>query len=160
MAIKPINGRDIGLAVQKDVAGTPTYIVVGCMTDTTFDVDTEAEEASCIASGVFKEFISGQSGFTLGGTLNVRQATDAPAGTGTPAQTDATDNITAENLLDLQLAGTPVKVRYQIGVGTGSARYSGLALITKSSFKGQLKGVATHSVSLQGTGPLTKSLAT
>jgi predicted secreted protein len=156
MALNKINGRDIGLAVQKTVAAALKYVLVGCITDSTFDVDTEADEASCVASGQFKEFIGGQTGFTLGGTLNVRQATNDPSG---PGATDADNNVTAENLLDLQLAGTLVQVRYQIGSATGSAWYSGLALITKSSFKGQLKGVATYAISLQGTGPLTKTLA-
>jgi predicted secreted protein len=156
MALNKINGRDIGLAVQKTVAAALKYVLVGCITDSTFDVDTEADEASCVASGQFKEFIGGQTGFTLGGTLNVRQATNDPSG---PGATDADNNVTAENLLDLQLAGALVQVRYQIGSATGSAWYSGLALITKSSFKGQLKGVATYAISLQGTGPLAKTLA-
>ena len=156
MALTPVKGKDVGLAVQKTVANALKYVVVGCITDSTFDVDTETDEATCIASGQFKEFIGGQSGWTLGGTLNVRQATNDPSG---PGATDADDNVTAENLLDLQLAGTTVQVRYQIGSAAGSAWYSGLAIITKSSFKGQLKGVATYAISLQGTGPLTKSLA-
>lgn len=156
MALNKINGRDIGLGVQKTVANALKYVLVGCITDSTFDVDTEADEASCVASGQFKEFIGGQTGWTLGGTLNVRQATNDASG---PGATDADNNVTAENLLDLQLANTPVQVRYQIGSATGSAWYSGLALITKSSFKGQLKGVATYAISLQGTGPLTKTLA-
>lgn len=156
MALTPVKGKDVGLAIQKTVANALKYVVVGCITDSTFDVDTETDEATCIASGVFKEFIGGQSGWTLGGTLNVRQATNDPSGAGA---TDADNNVTAENLLDLQLAGTLVQVRYQIGSATGSAWYSGLAIITKSSFKGQLKGVATYAISLQGTGPLTKTLA-
>ena len=162
MAILNISGRDIGLAIQKMVGGTPTFVTIGCMTDASFDVDTEAEEATCIASGVFKEFVGGQIGFSLGGTLNVRQATDTAAVTGPPAipaATDATNNITAENLLDLQLARTPVQVLYQIGSAVGSARYTGSAIITKSSFKGQTQGVATYSISLQGSGPLVKSVS-
>lgn len=156
MALTPIKGKDVGLAIQKTVANALKYVVVGCITDGTFDVDTEADEATCQASGVFKEFIGGQSGWTLGGTLNVRQATNDPSGAGA---TDADNNVTAENLLDLQLAGTTVQVRKQLGSATGSAWYSGLAVITKSSFKDQLKGVATYAISLQGTGPLTKTLA-
>lgn len=156
MALTPVKGKDVGLAVQKTVAGALKYVLVGCLTDSTFDVDTETDEATCVASGVFKEFIGGQSGWTMGGTLNVRQATNDPSG---PGSTDADENVTAENFLDLQLAGTTVQIRYQIGGDKGNAWYSGLAIITKSSFKGQLKGVATYAISLTGSGPLTKTLA-
>ncbi len=149
MALDKIQGRDIGIAVEKDVNGTPTFVLVGCVTDSTFDVDTEMDEATCIASGQFKEFIGGQTGFTLGGTLNVRQATGA----------DKDANVTAEDLLDIQLDNQMVQVRYRIGSKTGSAWYTGSALISKSSFKGQLKGIATYSVTMQGSGPLVKSFA-
>ena len=157
MALKQIAGRDIGIAVQKTVNNVATFVLVGCVTDSTFDVDTEADEASCTATGQFKEFIGGQTGFTLGGTLNVRQATNDASG---PGSTDADTNVTAENLLDIQLGqNNIVQVRYRLGSATGSAWYTGAGIITKSSFKGQLKGVATYSLSIQGSGPLTKTLA-
>lgn len=150
MALTNIKGRDIGLAIQKDVAGTPTYVRVGCITDSTLNVDLEADEATCTASGQWKEFIGGQSSFTVDGTLNVRQA----------SSTDAASNVTAENLADLILSGgAPVQVQYSIGQGTGAVLYTGLAIPTKCSFKGQNKGIATFSISLQGTGALTKTLA-
>lgn len=150
MALDKIQGRDIGIAVEKDVAGVATFVLVGCVTDSTFDVDTETDEATCQASGQFKEFIGGQTGFTLGGTLNVRQATGA----------DKDTNVTAEDLLDIQLSqNNVVQVRYRLGSKTGSAWYTGEGIITKSSFKGQLKGIATYALSVQGSGPLVKSLA-
>jgi predicted secreted protein len=148
MALDKVQGRDIGIAVQKNPDGE--FILAGCVTDSTFDVDTETDEATCIASGKFKEFIGGQTGFSLGGTLNVRQATED----------DVDDNVTAENLLDIQLSdNNVVQVRYRIGSKKGSAWYTGEGIITKSSFKGQLKGIATYAISIQGSGPLTKSLA-
>jgi predicted secreted protein len=157
MALQAIAGRDVGIAVLKIVGGAPTWVLVGCVTDSTFDVDTETDEATCIASGKFKEYIGGQTGFTLGGTLNVRQATNDASGAGA---TDADTNVTAENLLDIQLGDNNlIQVRYRIGSAAGSAWYSGAGIITKSSFKGQLKGVATYALSVQGTGPLTKTLA-
>ena len=156
MALTPIKGKDVGLAVQKTVANALKYVLVGCITDSTFDVDTETDEATCIASGQFKDYIGGQSGWTMGGTLNTRQATNDPSG---PGATDADDNVTAENLLDLQIAGTKVQVQYRIGSAAGTARYTGLGIITKSSFKGQQKGIATYAITIQGSGPLTKTLA-
>jgi hypothetical protein len=149
MALLPVAGRDVGIAVEKLVANALKFVLVGCVTDSTFDVDTETDEATCIASGKFKEYIGGQTGFSLGGTLNVRQATED----------DVDENVTAENLLDLQLEGKLIQVRYRLGTVAGSAWYTGAGLITKSSFKGQLKGIATYSISVTGSGPLTKTLA-
>ena len=157
MALKEIAGRDIGIAVQRTVNSTTSFVLVGCVTDSSLDVDTEADEATCTASGNWKEFIGGQSGFGISGTLNVRQATNDASGAGA---TDADTNVTAENLLDLQIAGTKVQVQYRIGSAAGSARYTGLGIITKSSFKGQQKGIATYAITIQGSGPLAKSLAT
>jgi hypothetical protein len=156
MALNPIAGRDIGVAIEKIINGAPKEVLMGCVTDSSFDVDTETDEATCKASGKFKEFIGGQTGFTLGGTLNVRQATNDAGG---PGATDADDNVTAENMLDMQLEGSQIKIIYRIGSETGSAWYSGAGIITKSSFKGQLKGIATYAFSVQGTGPLAKTLA-
>jgi predicted secreted protein len=150
MALDKVQGRDIGIAVEKDVNGSSEFVLVGCVTDSTFDVDTETDEATCQASGKFKEFIGGQTGFTLGGTLNVRHASG----------TDIDENVTAEDLLDIQLSdNNVVQVRYRLGSKTGSAWYTGEGIITKSSFKGQLKGIATYALSVQGSGPLVKTVA-
>lgn len=148
MALDKVQGRDVGVAIQKQANGP--FVLVGCVTDSTFDVDTETDEATCIASGQFKEFIGGQTGWTMGGSLNVRHASD----------TDVDDNVTAEDLLDIQLSNNNViQIRYRLGSPKGSAWYTGEGLITKSSFKGQLKGIATYSLSVQGSGPLVKTTA-
>jgi predicted secreted protein len=157
MALDKVQGRDVGIAIQKTINAALVFALIGCLTDSTFDVDTETDEATCIASGQFKEFIGGQTGWSLGGTLNVRQATNDASGDGA---TDADDNVTAENLLDIQLSqNNEVQVRYRIGSKKGSAWYTGTGIITKSSFKGQLKGIATYAISIQGSGPLVKTLA-
>jgi len=157
MALDKVQGRDVGISVEKDIAGVLTDVLVGCVTDSTFDVDTETDEATCIASGQFKEFIGGQTGWTMGGTLNVRHASNDASGAGA---TDADDNVTAEDLLDIQLSeNNVIKIRYRIGKKTGSAWYTGTGIITKSSFKGQLKGIASYSLSVQGSGPLVKTSA-
>jgi len=150
MALDKVQGRDVGVAVEKEVNGSPEFVLVGCVTDSTFDVDTETDEATCIASGQFKEFIGGQTGWTMGGTLNVRHASGV----------DVDANVTAEDLLDIQLSqNNVIQIRYRLGSKTGSAWYTGEGIITKSSFKGQLKGIATYSLSVQGSGPLVKTLA-
>jgi predicted secreted protein len=149
MALSNIKGRDLGLYVQKTDGSTLTWVLIGCATDVSLDVDTETDETSCAANGKYKSFEDGQITWTAAASLNVRQADGA----------DASANITSENLLDIQLGDTNrVQLRYQVGIGTGSARYAGDAIITKSSYKGQQKGVATFSCSFQGTGELVKTL--
>jgi len=156
MALTNIRGRDVKLAVEKTINSVATPVVIGCSTDMGLSINTESDEATCVASGNFKEYEPGQTDWTISASLNVRQATDDA--TANPPQTDATDNVTAENMVDLQLNQTMLKVSFTLGTGTGRARYSGSCFITKSDFKGQQKGLATYAVSLQGSGELVKSL--
>ena len=162
MAISTIKGRDIGLFVEK-TAGSNTYQRVGCVGDVSLDLNTEEDEATCVASGNFKEFEPGQMDWSGSASLTARYATDAAAVTGPPAvaaQTDATDNVTLTDLIDYQIAGRRLLMRVTLGVGTGMARYGGIIFITKSGIKGQVKGVANGSISYRGTGPLIKSAVT
>jgi hypothetical protein len=154
MALNKIYGRNVVLRVTRDVGGTPTKILVGCMTDISVDIDRDSEEATCTASADAKEFVPGQYGWTASPNLNVRQATGA----------DADTNVTAENFIDLTLSGEIIDIEFDMGntvAGTGgvvdSARYAGQCFITKASLKGQQKGISTFGTSLQGTGPLVKN---
>jgi hypothetical protein len=158
MALDKIKGRDLTISVQRTVNGSLKWIVVGCATDVSLDLDRESDEATCTASADAKEFEPGQYSWTMSPNLNVRQATDDA--TANPAETDATDNVTAENFMDLALSGEIVKVGVTIGPGAKRARYSGKAFVNKASYKGQNKGIATFATGLQGTGPLTKELTT
>jgi hypothetical protein len=153
MALNKIYGRNVVLRVTRDVSGTLTKILVGCITDMGIDIDRDSEEATCTASGEAKEFVPGQYGWTASPNLNVRQATGA----------DAATNVTAENFIDLTLSGEIIDVEFDMGntvAGTGnavdSARYAGQCFITKASLKGQQKGIATFATTLQGTGELVK----
>ena len=96
--------------------------------------------------------------FGGGGTLNQRRLTDKAAAGSIPAETDATDGVSAENLLDYQIAGRKIRVGFSLGVGPGAARYRGRIILTKHSIKGALTGAATASISFQGTGALAKSI--
>lgn len=147
MALNKIYGRNVVLRVTRTVAGQPVKVLVGCMTDISLDIDRDSEEATCTASADAKEFVPGQYGWTAAPNLNVRQATDA----------DADTNVTAENLIDLILAGEILDIEFDAGNTADSAKYSGQCFLTKASLKGQQKGIATFGSSLQGTGPLTKT---
>ena len=71
----------------------------------------------------------------------------------------ATDGVSTENFIDWQLQGRKLKLRFDLGQGAGSARYGATFFITDSDIKAQLKGAATYAVSLQGTGPMDKTIA-
>lgn len=160
MAISNIKGRDVALGVEK-TAGSGVFTRVGCTVDLGFKITTESDEVTCGASTNFKEFEPGLMSIDASGTLNVRQLTDAAAVVGPPAipaQTDATDGVSTENMLDYQLAGRKLKLRFTLGTGSGAARYEALFFVTSSDLKAQQKGIATYALSLQGTGAVTKTL--
>ncbi|MDO7851399.1 hypothetical protein [Hymenobacter convexus] len=160
MAKSNIKGRNVAMMVEK-AEGSNTFVRVGCIGDLGLSITTESDEVTCSDSTDFKEFEPGQISIDASGNLTVRQLTDAPAGNGgvPAAQTDATDGVSTENFIDWHLAGRKLKLRFDLGQGTGTARYQALFFITKSDLKAQLKGAATYAVSLQGTGPMTKTLA-
>ena len=139
----PIKGRDVALFVQK-LVGTPgvlTYVQVSCIGDVSLDIDTETDEASCSASGLWKDFIPGQNSWTASANLTAREID--------PAEADA--NVSVAEFVGFQIAQTPLLIRFTL---SDDIRYSGQVIITKNGFKGQLKGAATSGVSFQGTGPL------
>lgn len=160
MAKNLIKGRDVGLFVEK-TAGSGVFARIGCVGDVSLDIDTESDEVSCVDSGDWSESDPGIHSFSGSASLTARQLTDAPAVTGppaVPASTDATDGVSMENLIDFQIAKRKILMRVTLGLSAGSARYGGLIYITKTGLKGQVKGVATGSISFKGTGPLTKTL--
>ncbi|MGI4822248.1 MAG: phage tail tube protein [Janthinobacterium lividum] len=137
----PIKGRDVALYVQKTVAGALKYVRVGCVGDLSLDLDTEVDEATCSDSGLWKEFVTGQNSWGASSNLTARSIAEA----------DVDTNISVAELTALQIAQTPILIRFTLD---DDNRYGGKAIITKNSFKGQLKGAATGAISLQGTGPL------
>ncbi len=145
MAITNIKGRDVALYLEKSPG---TYVRMKCASSVNLNITTEETEVSCVESGNFKEFEPGDTSWDGSLDGGVRQATS----------TDAADNITAENLIDMQLAGTTFLVRFTLGTGTGAARYGGKVFITSNGTTGDRASAAALSTSFRGTGPLTKSL--
>lgn len=156
MAKTVVKGKDIGLYVEK-TAGSGTYTRIMCVGSIGLTLTTESDEVDCVDSGDWAESEPGQHSWEGTADLTTRQLTDD--NTANPAETDATDGVSMENLIDYQIQKRKILLRVTLGAGVGSARYGGLAYITKSDIKGQNKGNGTGSVSLKGTGPLTKTLA-
>lgn len=135
MAIQKLDASDVTL----DLNGKP----FGCSTSAGLSVDTDMDEASCQASGAWKEFIPGTHGWGLDADALARIATG----------TDAAANVTFTDLLRLQIAKTLIPVSFGTTI-SGDARFEGNAYIKSFKQNRPEKGKVTFSVSLQGTGPL------
>lgn len=149
MALTVIKGSKVGLYVEK-TPGSNTFIRVLCANSLNLDVTTAELTTDCQTddddAGDFAASEPGQISWTAGGELTQRVATDP----------DDAKNVTAGNLLDLQLAGTKIKLRYQLGQQAGAPVYEGTVWINSNGFAGSNGENATASVSFTGTGPLTK----
>ncbi|MGI4736329.1 MAG: phage tail tube protein [Janthinobacterium lividum] len=153
MAKSVVKGKDVGLYVEK-APGSGTYTRIMCVGSVGLTLTTESDEVDCVDSGDWAESEPGQHSWDGNADLTARQLTDEAGAT------DATDGVSMENLIDYQIQKRKIKLRTTLGAGVGAARYEGLAYLTKTDIKGANKGNATGSVSLKGTGPLTKTLAT
>jgi hypothetical protein len=156
MAKTVVKGKDVGLYVEK-APGSGTFTRIQCVGSVGLTITTEMDEVDCVDSGDWKEVVAGQHSFEGSADLTARQLTDDTAAN--PAETDATDGVSLENLIDYQIAKRKILMRVTLGTGAGAARYGGFVYINKSDIKGANKGNATGSVGLTGTGPLTKTLA-
>jgi hypothetical protein len=147
MALTVIKGSKVGLYVE---VAPDVFRRVLCANSLSLDVTTDALETDCQVdennAGDFAASEPGKMSWTAGGDMTQRVATGD----------DADTNVTAENLLDLQLAGTVMKLRYQLGQQAGAPIYEGSVWINKNGFSGDNKSNATASVGFTGTGPLRK----
>jgi hypothetical protein len=147
MALQVIKGSKVGLYVEVEPG---KFVRVLCANSLNLDVTTEALETDCQTEesddADFASSEPGQISWTAGGDMTQRVATGA----------DADTNVTAENLLDLQLAGKVMKLRYQLGQQAGAPSYEGSVWINKNGFSGANKSNASASVGFTGTGPLRK----
>lgn len=139
MAKTVIKGRDVAFYVKKP--GATDYTRVSCVGDVGLSLDTETDEATCSDSGLWKEYVAGQNGWTATANLTARSITDV----------DVDTNVSVGEFVGYQIAQTQLLMRFTMDDDT---RYQGTVIITKNDLKGQLKGAATGAVSFQGTGPL------
>lgn len=153
MAKETITGYKVGLYIEKE-DGSGDFTRVLCANSISFDVTTEALPTDCQdddgADGNFAVSEPGQISWTAGTEMSVRNTTGA----------DADTNVVAAELLDYQLAGRKLQLRYQLGKVAGSPVYSGKVWISKNGFSGANKDTVKASVAFTGTGPLTKSAVT
>lgn len=156
-SLKPITGFMVGLYVQTgpDPSVDADYTRVLCANSISLNVKTESVVTDCQTEGDDDEEVGnfaqsepGQISWDASTEMTAREARgDAAAA-----------NVTAENMLDYQLAGRKFQLRYQLGKAVGSAIYKGQVYITSNGFSGANKDNVKASVSMTGTGPLTKML--
>ena len=133
-------------------AVSTTFNLVGCYDTMSLDLNSQELEVTCRASNDFKEFLTGRHDWSIPIAGTLRHADGA----------DATLNITAENLMDYQLAHAVLAVQFQVGnaaPGSAKAIYSGSVVLTKTQISGSIKDPGKFSTTLRGTGPLIKTLA-
>jgi TP901-1 family phage major tail protein len=127
------------IAIYKDVAGTLTKVANATSSD--FELTRDTIDATNKDGGVYKEFLVGLAGWTM----NAEGIFEEDGGV---------TGVSAEDLLDDVIAGTPITVVMTSNV-TGDLKVSGSAIITSFSWNAPVNDVATFSVALQGTGTLT-----
>ena len=131
----------------KDVVVKLNDIVVGCAKSAKFDITREMDEATCSASGSYKEFSPGLISWTGSFDSVFRDYVSAETAT----------NITIDNLMDMLVEGALVTVEYgRKAAGSTATRYSGSAYISGISYNQPDKGPLTWSANYQGSGELAK----
>ena len=136
MAVQTISGIDLLLKVNG--------VAIGCAQSIDVEVKTDTTSATCRASGGWAESVGGRHSFMASTNALYRIATG----------TDAATNVTAANLMALQIARTPVAIEFGSAVA-GDQKMAGNAIITSVKYTAPESGAATASVSFEGTGPLT-----
>jgi predicted secreted protein len=114
-----------------------TNIPFAASTNCSFDVSVDQINVTSATSAWFKEFKVDTATWTLNcdGLITL-------------------GNYDYKDMLDHQLARTPLVVRFSIGTST-TYTIQGTANIESVSISGPMEAVSTYSVSLQGTGAYT-----
>jgi TP901-1 family phage major tail protein len=137
MAFRTVKGDDFALSI--DVDGSGTLTLVGCATTSELSMSTEEQEATCKGSGGWSE----------------SQPTTKSWEISTDGLYQPDSDVSAIDFWALWDAGTIFDVKMG-EAGPENTTYSGKAFITSLSFSGPSKENATYSVTVKGTGPLTK----
>jgi hypothetical protein len=120
-------------------------VIVGCARSAEFTVSREMDEATCAASGGWKQVSGGQLSWTGSFTAYLRDLTDADGA-----------NMSFEDAFDLVVEGTEVTVEYARKIAGTAKRYSGKALVTEVKYTQPEKGTVEWSANYTGNGALVK----
>lgn len=156
MAKTNLKGRQVALYLEKPAA-SGTYVRFLCADNVSLAVNTEEIEVTADCEDnedenavSFRDYEPGAIDASGSISGNIRRIDG----------TDAAANLTAEELMDLQLSGAILLMRFSLGTAVGAARYSGRIFFTQNTLTAELASAATFSANFRVKGILTKSLIT
>lgn len=134
----------LGAIASRDIGFFFAGVIVGCAKSGSLEITRGTEETTCDDSGNWKESKAGimEWNMSIEGVVKY-------------------DNqVNFEEFFDALVLGDPVEMKFGTEV-TGDIVFSGNAIITSlSKNKNEGRAVASYSLSVEGTGPLNKSIAT
>ena len=131
----------ISIVNAKDVVVKVNDIVVGCAQSADFTVTREMDEATCAASGGWRQVSPGEKSWSGSFSAVFRAFTTA--------EEEAT-NASFDDLFDMLDDGTEVTIEYSRIAG--GKRYTGQAFISEVSYSQPESGVVTWTASYTGNG--------
>lgn len=114
--------------------------VIAALTSNDLSFERDMIETTNKDSDRFKTFIPGERGWSITAE----------------ALNDPTGQLNEEEIIDLLLEGTKSTV-YWGGTGAGDVYYSGDGYIQSVQLAGPKNEAASYSITIQGTGPITKA---
>lgn len=127
-----------------DVVVKVNNVIVGCAQSAEFTVSREMDEATCSASGGWKQVSPGQKSWSGSISAVFRSFTDAESAT----------EVTLESVYELLDDGTEVAIEYTRATA-GGKRYTGQAFVSELSYSQPDKGAVTWSANFEGNGAFT-----
>ena len=142
MAKTNLQGRQVALYLEKP-ANSGQYTRFICADSVSLTVNTEeievtadcedTDDENAVSARDYEPGASDASGSISG---NIRRIDGA----------DAAANLTAEELLDLQLSNSVLLMRFSLGTAVGAARYSGKIFFTQNTLTADRSSAARPSV--------------
>jgi predicted secreted protein len=138
MAVTNVSGTDLTIYVDS--------IEIGCSDSIDFTISTATSDAACRAAGGWTEVVAGRHSWSssTGGLVRISTGQDKAG------------NKTYQDLVALQIARTPVMLKFGTSIAGGDV-YTGMAIITSSKATSPAGAGATFTVDFTGTGPLTST---
>lgn len=156
MAKTNIKGRQVALYIEKPAA-SGTFVRFLCADSVSLSVNTEEIEVTADCEDdedenavVFKDYEPGAVDWSGSISGNVRRIDGS----------DVAGNVSSEEIMDLQLAGSVLLMRYSVGTAVGAARYQGKIFFSQNTNTADTGSSATFSANFRGKGILTKTLVT
>ncbi|MBG8552356.1 hypothetical protein [Hymenobacter guriensis] len=128
--------------------------LVYCADSIGLDLSTDEIEASCKRSGKDKNYLPGSRSATAKADGVMTTATNDASGDGA---TDATDNVTSENIIDSWQAGTIFDFTFGSDK-EGEAKYACKGFFTSVSLSASVGDVGKYSTSIRLNLPLVKTI--